>query len=493
MTVIHEINTLVWLEGLSRRLGRRITLGEVPGEIWDEVARPGVDTVWLMGVWERSPAGLRIALSDENLLGSFREALPDLTEADITGSPYCVRDYVVDPSLGGPGGLAAARAQLAARGLRLILDHVPNHVAPDHPWLTTHPERLIRGTADDLARDPGAHLEAAGRIFARGRDPYFPPWPDVVQLDAFSEELREATVDTLVSIGDQADGVRCDMAMLMTNDVFAKTWGERAGPVPVEDFWPSVLPRVRARHPDLLLVAEAYWDLEWTLQQQGFDHCYDKRLYDRLVHEDAGAVRAHLGADLAYQRGLVRFLENHDEPRAATALPGGRDRAAAVTVATLPGATLWHEGQFEGRGVRLPVFLRRAPEEPADASLRDFYGRLLPAAAGIRRGEWRQLTPTGRPDDDTHTRLLAWTWTDPDARHLVVVNHCDRPSRARIPLPWDGMRGHAYRLTDLLTGLTYDRDGDELTDPGLFVALEPWQAHLLEISPCSSPRPGTPG
>lgn len=493
MTVIHEINTLVWLDGLSRRLGRRVTLGDVPGEVWDEIARPGVDAVWLMGVWERSPAGLRIALRDEHLLGSFRAALPDLTEADIAGSPYCVRDYVVDGSLGGPDGLAEARARLAARGLRLILDYVPNHVAPDHPWLAAHPERLIRGTAEDLARDPGGFLEAAGRVFARGRDPYFPPWPDVVQLDAFSEELREATVDTLRSVGDQADGVRCDMAMLMMNDVFAKTWGERAGPAPAEDFWPYVLPRVRARHPGLLLVAEAYWDLEWALQQQGFDHCYDKRLYDRLVHEDAGPVSAHLGADLAFQRGLVRFLENHDEPRAATALPGGRGRAAAVTVATLPGATLWHEGQFEGRAVRLPVFLRRAPEEPADASLRDFYDRLLPAAARARRGEWRRLTPTGWSDNDTHTRLLAWTWTAPDTRHLVVVNHGDHPSQARIPLTWDGLRGHSHRLTDLLTARSYDREGDELAGPGLFVALEPWQAHLFEVTPCSSPRPGTRG
>lgn len=304
MTVIYEINTLVWLGELSGRYGRRVVLGNVPGEVWDEVARPGVDTVWLMGVWERSPAGLEIALRDDGLVASFRDALPDLTPADIAGSPYCVRNYVVDESLGGPEGLAAARAELAARGVRLILDYVPNHVAPDHPWLTERPDCLVRGTPDDLARDPDAFLEAGGQVYARGRDPFFPPWPDVVQLNAFSDDLRTATVDTLAAIGDQADGVRCDMAMLLMNDVFAKTWGDRAGPVPAEDFWPYVVPRVRARHPGLLFVAEAYWDLEWDLQQQGFDLCYDKRLYDRLVHEDAGSVRGHLGADLGFQRLL---------------------------------------------------------------------------------------------------------------------------------------------------------------------------------------------
>ncbi|MFF7168254.1 alpha-amylase family glycosyl hydrolase [Streptomyces pseudovenezuelae] len=480
MTVLYEINTLVWLGDLSHRHGRPVTLGDVPGEAWDSVALPGVDTVWLMGVWQRSPAGREIALRDPGLRASFREALPDVTGADIAGSPYCLRDYVVDARLGGPDGLAAARAQLRARGLRLILDHVPNHVAPDHPWLTAHPDRLVRGTADDLARAPADFIEAGAGIYARGRDPYFPPWPDVVQLNAFSEALREATVATLVSIGDQADGVRCDMAMLLMNDIVERIWGERAGTPPAEDFWAYVIPRVRARHPGLLFVAEAYWDREQALQQQGFDHCYDKRLYDRLLHEDADSVRAHLGGDPAHQRAPVRFLENHDEPRAAATLPGDRGRAAAVAVATLPGATLWHEGQFEGRRVRPPVFLTRRPEEPVDEPLRDFYERLLPAAASVRRGDWRPLTPAGLPDDHTHHHLLAWTWTHADARHLVVVNHSDRPAAARLPLPWDDLRGRVCRATDLLTGAVYDRDGDELTDSGLFVSLAAWGCHVLQ-------------
>ncbi|MEW2251533.1 alpha-amylase [Streptomyces sp. NPDC006975] len=481
MTVVYEINTLVWLRELSARYGRTVRLGDVPGEAWDEIARPGLDTVWLMGVWERSPAGLALALRDPGLLASFRAALPDLTEADLAGSPYCVRDYVVDACLGGPDGLAAARAQLAARGLRLILDHVPNHVAPDHPWTTGRPGCLIQGTRADLERAPDAFLGIAGRVCARGRDPYFPPWPDVVQLNAFSAELRDATVETLVAIGDQADGVRCDMAMLMTNEVFARTWGERAGAVPAEDFWPYVLPRVRARHPEMLFVAEAYWDMEYALQQQGFDHAYDKRLYDRLVHEDAEQVRAHLRAGLGYQRGLVRFLENHDEPRAAAALPGDRERAAAVTVATLPGATLWHEGQFEGRRTRLPVFLARRPAEEPDEDLRAFHARLLPAAAAVRRGDWRLLETAGLPGDDTHRALLAWSWSAGDARHLVVVNHSDGTARGRVRLPWDDLRGTGHRLTDLLTGQSYDRDGDELADAGLSVELPARQAHVLAV------------
>ncbi len=330
-------------------------------------SRPGWTRFWLMGVWGRSPAGLALANANAELQASFAEALPDLRRTDVIGSPYCVRRYLVDAGFGGPDALAVARAALAARGARLILDYVPNHVAPDHPWVTSRPELFVRGDADDIKADPGGWMSAAGQVLAHGRDPYFPPWPDVVQLDAFSPALRAATADVLADIAGQCDGVRCDMAMLMTNQVFARTWGGRTGPAPDAEFWPTVLGALRARHPETVLIAEAYWDMEWVLQQQGFNFCYDKRLYDRIVSQDAPAVRGHLRADLSYQARLVRFLENHDEPRIASCLPPDAERAAAVAIATLPGATLWHEGQFEGRRVRPPVFLSRRPEEAPDA------------------------------------------------------------------------------------------------------------------------------
>jgi len=480
--VIYEVNTVVWLGELSRKYGRQVTLANVPGEAWDEVALPGVDAVWLMGVWERSPAGLQIAESDEGLQRSFREALPDVHPEDVVGSPYCVRRYVADGSLGGPAGLATARQALARHGVRLLLDYVPNHVAPDNPWVSTHPEYFIRGGARDLEQTPPAFINVAGNVLALGRDPYFAPWPDVVQLNAFAPKLRDATEEVLTEIGTQCDGVRCDMAMLLMNDVFAKTWGERAGSVPAADFWPQVLGGVRQKHPGMLFVAEAYWDLEWALQQQGFDYCYDKRLYDRLLHESAADVRSHLLADVEYQRRLVRFLENHDEPRAAATMPREKERAAAVMIATLPGATLWHEGQFEGRRVRLPVFLARRPDEPPDDELRGFHRRLLEAVrtAGVREGDWRLLECTGWPDNPTHRNLLAWSWQG-GGRHLVVVNLSDRPAQARVQLPWNDLGGNPWRLSELLSETTYERDGTELTESGLFVALDGWQWHLVSL------------
>ncbi|MDI6105245.1 alpha-amylase [Actinoplanes sp. NEAU-A12] len=478
---IYEISTWPWLTGLSRRYGREVTLGDVPGEVWDEVALPGVDAVWLMGVWERSPAGLAVARADESLQDSFRAALPDLSPADVVGSPYCVRRYRADGRLGGPAGLAAARAELRARGVRLVLDYVPNHVAPDHVATFEHPSWFVQGSPADLARDPRGWFTAAGRVLAHGRDPYFPPWPDVAQLNAFDAGLREATAAVLGEIGEQCDGVRCDMAMLLTNEVFARTWGTSVGPAPAEEFWPFVLDRVHARHPDLVLIAEAYWDMEWTLQRQGFDFCYDKRLYDRLVHEDAESLRKHLAADRDYQDGLIRFLENHDEPRAAVTMPGGRGRAAAVAVATLPGAVLWHDGQFDGRRTRLPVFLARFPDEPADPDLAAFYRRLLAVAGPVRRGEWRMLETRGWPDNPSHRDVLAWAWHDEAPHHLVVVNFSDHSAQARIELPWPALAGRSWQLTDLLDGRVFEWDGDELAGAGLYVDLPAWGSHIVTL------------
>ena len=326
--MIYEVNTAVWLDELSRRAGRTLTLADVSQADWTTVTPEGVDAVWLMGVWERSPAGRALALANPELMSSFRDALPDLKPEDVIGSPYCVRRYVVDARFGGPEGLAAARTALAARSARLILDYVPNHVAPDHPWVQSRPEVFVHGQRSDLDDDPAGWLAVADHILAHGRDPYFPPWPDVVQLNAFAPATRAATAETLTAIADQCDGIRCDMAMLMINDVVSRTWGERAAPARA-GILAEVIGGLQAAHPDTVLIAEAYWDMEWELQQQGFDFCYDKRLYDGIVGADAAAVRGHLTADVSYQSRLLRFLENHDEPRIAARTPTDAQRAGS--------------------------------------------------------------------------------------------------------------------------------------------------------------------
>ena len=482
--LIYEINTWVWLHELSRKYSKPITLSAVPSEEWNYLSSLGFDAVWLMGVWERSPAGIGIAMQNQGLLDDFHRALPDFSSEDIVGSPYCIRRYVVDDHLGGPKGLAAARNILRERGLRLILDFVPNHVAPDHPWAFEHPEYFIRGDADDLRREQASFFEAGGNVFACGRDPYFPAWPDVLQLNAFDRGLRQAVIDTVSSIAAQCDGIRCDMAMLMMNTIFERTWGIRAGDKPDNDYWTTIIPAIKESYPEFRFIAEAYWDLEWELQQQGFDFCYDKKLYDRLEHDNAESIRLHLCADLAYQQKMVRFIENHDEPRAASVFFPQKERAAAITIATIPGAKLFHDGQFDGRKVRLPVFLGRRPVEPVDPDLQAFYLTLLKAAIGkgLHEGEWRLCERTGWPDNQSYLNILSWCWSSDSERYLIVVNFGQGSAQALVRVPWDELIRKTWRLADVLSGETFERSGDEMRGPGLYVDLGPWKYHFFRLN-----------
>jgi hypothetical protein len=416
---IFEIDTWPWLNALSRKLGHPVDLGSVPPEEWDRIATWGFDAVWLMGVWERSPAGTVIAREHPDLQAAYRSALPDFTPADVVGSPYAVHRYVVDEHLGGPEALKPARENLARRNIALILDFVPNHVAVDHPWTVQHPEYFVH--------------ESDGAI-AHGRDPYFPPWTDTAQLNAYHPQARKAMIDTIVGIARQCDGIRCDMAMLLLNDIFGKTWGSLAGPAPADEFWKLAIAAV----PGFTFIGEVYWDLEWTMQQLGFDYCYDKRLYDRLVHENAATIRQHLSADIGYQSKLVRMIENHDEPRAASVFPPAKERAAASLIATLPGAKLFHQGQFEGKKIKLPVQLGRWPDEPADPGLFEFYRGLMRECKdpAIRRGEWRLL-------ETAYGNVLSCT----RGQRAIAVNYSDTPEGQFGP--WEvSLTGPRYSSTD---------------------------------------------
>jgi glycosidase len=402
--------------------------------------------------------------------------LPDFSTEDNVGSPYCVKRYVVDPQLGGPKGLAIARRELASRGLRLVLDFVPNHVAPDHSWVSEHPEYFITGTDEDLKSNPASYLRLGGVVFACGRDPYFPAWPDVLQLNAFNPGLRHAAINTLTGIADQCDGIRCDMAMLLLNSIFERTWEGRSGPRPPTEYWDDVISTVKQSHPPLILIAEAYWDLEWELQQQGFSFCYDKRLYDRLQEGTAESIRLHLAGNLSYQQKLLHFIENHDEPRAAATFSPARERAAAVVMATVAGARLFHEGQFEGRKQRISVFLRRRPQEPVNHELREFYEKLLKSLGDLafHDGEWTLCPCSGWPDNQSFKNLLAWTWQQDEDRHLIVINFSGSTAQGRIQVPWSDRRGGVWRLSDTLSQASYDREGAEMSNPGLYVELGPW-------------------
>ncbi len=483
--LVLEINARVWAREVGDAADPR--LDRVPDASLESIAGLGFDAVWLMGVWTTGPRAVAEARRAEGLFAEYRRVLPDVRPDDIIGSPYAVSRYQVPAGLGGPDALARLRERLRGHGLRLLLDFVPNHTACDHWLVAERPDAFVQGTEEDLERSPGGFFRGAGgRVVAHGRDPYFAPWTDTAQVDHASAAGRDAMRRELSTVAAQCDGVRCDMAMLVLPDVFARTWGRPpSGATHPAGFWGEAIPAVRDRWPSFLFLAEAYWGLEPPLQDLGFDFTYDKELYDRLRARDAAGARACLSRDPARQARWARFLENHDEPRAREAF-GPRLTAAAVVAFLAPGLRLFHEGQLEGRRHRVPVQLARRPAEPGDAATRALYEKLLEVLRRpeARDGWWEPVAVNAAgPGDRTHESLVACLWRadrDGPMAILAVAHLREGEAYGRIPL---GVGAGAYALLDRLDGRQYLRDGGEMRGPGLFVALGPHAAHVFELRP----------
>jgi glycosidase len=486
--LLYQINTRVWLTELSRKLGRRATLDDIPDAELDRLAAMGFDWIWLLSVWQTGEAAQRVSRAHAGWRHEFEETLPDLREEDIPGSGFAITGYTVHENLGGDAALGRLRERLKKRGLKLMLDFVPNHMGLGHPWLEDRPEYFIHGTESELSRAPQNYTRVKRQrgdlVVAHGRDPYFDGWPDTLQLDYANPATQEAMMGELVRIAEQCDGVRCDMAMLVLPDVFERTWGQRA---PL--FWPMATQRVRQRHPGFCFMAEVYWDLEWTLQQQGFDYAYDKRLYDRLRDRHARPVREHFHAGLDYQDKLARFLENHDEPRAAVTFPFGMHEAAAVITFLSPGLRFFHQGQFDGRKKRISPHLGRGPDEPTDEKLQEFYQRLLSILRQplVRDGSWSLLECAPAWEGNwTHDCFLVFAWQRAGDESLsVAVNYAPNQSQCHVRLPFANLAGKKWRLQDQLSGASYDWNGNDLVGRGLFLDMAPWQACVFSLRQAS--------
>jgi hypothetical protein len=496
--LLYQVNTRVVLQERGVALGRAATLDDLPDAFIDEVARKGFGWVWLLGVWQTGRIGREISLQTPKLQEECRRVLPDLRPGDVCGSPFAITEYRVNADFGGDAALARLRERLARRGLKLLLDFVPNHTARDHRWVTTHPAYYIAGSEDDLRREPQNYARAEpGRaggdatILAYGRDPYFDGWPDTFQLNYRHAGFREAQLGELGAVAQRCDGVRCDMAMLLQPQIIQRTWGDRARPSdgsPAKDnpFWPEAIAAIRRRHPGFLFVAEVYWDMEWELQQAGFDYTYDKRLYDRLVAGDATPVREHLLADRAFQDHSLRFLENHDEPRAAATFPPPKHQAAAVVTLTARGLRFVHEGQLEGRRVHVSMHLGRRPAEPVDPALRAFYDRLLACLShpALHEGAWQLATVRPAWDGNaTHAQLVVSSWQAGEQRLLVAVNYGPSQAQGYVGADLPGLRGRRFTLVDLLGDVRYQRTGDDLANAHLYLDMPPWGYNVFELVP----------
>jgi len=487
--LLYEINTRCWLRQMSNRLGRPITLANVPdGEIaqWE---RLGFTHLWLMGVWTTGSRSRQLALNDPGLRRAYDEALPGWREDDVAGSPYSIAEYEVPETLGGEEGLEKFRARLHRTGLKLILDFVPNHLGVDHIWLSERPELFVQSPTEreGTFEQP---TPTGVRWIAHGKDPYFPCWTDVAQLDYRNPTTHVAMTEQLLSVADRCDGVRCDMAMLLLNEVFARTWREFPGASapPQTEFWEEAIPAVKAAHPDFVFLAEVYWDLEERLQSLGFDFTYDKQLYDNLIHRNhSWAQRRVLELPSKFLAASAHFLENHDEPRVAALLSLAEHRAAALTILGLRGMRFLHEGQLTGARIKLPVQLSRRSKEEVQTEVEQMYRELLTTlrSTAVGQGKGKVVAPRAAwADNPTRQNFIVVQWQMlPQEFDVVVVNLAPHRSQCYAPLSVPGLAEFNWSMRDLLGTEEFVRVGSDLAEQGLYLDLPAHGAQLFHFSP----------
>jgi len=487
--LLYEINTRCWLRDLSEKLGHSVTLDVVPETELASWEGLGFTHIWMMGVWSGGPRARAQALQDHRQHAAYAQALPDWREEDVAASPYAVAEYRVSAALGGDEGLREFRRRLNARGIKLVLDFVPNHVGLDSPWLWAQPELFVHGQPNAVGVFSQA-TTAGPQWLAHGKDPYFPAWSDTVQLDYRRPATRTTMIEVLKTISTRCDGIRCDMAMLLINEVFARTWpnSPSAGPMQTDEFWSTAIAATKASQPDFLFLAEAYWGLEPRLQALGFDYTYDKTLYDLLLSCEGSAALHHLVS--MPSRSLAsgaHFLENHDEPRIAASLPWAGHRAAALIVLGLPGMRLLHEGQLTGARLRTPVQLARRSIEPIDCEIHAGYTNLLSAlkSSTVGKGKGGLLPP--RPawsDNPTAQNFVLVQWqTEGAGFDLVVVNFAPHRGQCFAPVELPNPPGKDWLVRDLLSNESYLRSGEDLRDRGLYLDAAPFAAHLFNFQP----------
>ena len=486
-STIYEINTRVWIKRFAKN-NSNPKLIDVPDDYWKSLVDKGVKYVWLMGIWEIVSDAIEKYCFDDGLKSEYIKALPDWKPEDVIGSPYAIDNYHINKTLASTSEFIQLKENLNNLGLKIILDFIPNHFHASTSILKSNPEIFLNGNEEIFSKDGYTYFKTNnGNIYAHGRDPNFPAWLDTIQVNYFSDSARYFMFDALKNIAKLCDGVRCDMAMLPMNNIFQNTWRKPLEMLGIkrvkEEFWVNAIQQTKEVKDDFLFIAEAYWDTEWELQQLGFDFTYDKKLLDRLECCDAKIILNHLQADDEFQKKSIRFIENHDEERAITIFGEEKSKAAAIVISTIQGAALFHDGQFGGKKIRLPVQLGREPNEEINNSLIEFYDNLLDIIDHpvFIEGSWSLITPIQLDQDFTYQNILSWEWRLGNEKRIVVINYSDSSAYCRIKFDVKGKQ-RSVTLLDLLDGTEYERDVSEIENLGLFIHLEAFESHILKFN-----------
>ncbi|MFH1283733.1 MAG: alpha-amylase family glycosyl hydrolase [bacterium] len=511
--LIYEINTRAHL-AKKRKNGKvvyssysSISLAELK-----EIKSLGFDTIWLMGVWE---------------IGAKVKSISKNYGDDYEGSPYAIYEYALNKDLGGFKHFMKVVRNARKVGLRIIVDFVPNHMSLDTPWLNSNPEYFVhfplpeedieRSEWDLLHKYPGfyptytdGYPEHGKRVRKRimvayGRDPNFFPWIDTAQLDYTNPNLRIKMINVLKNLARIVDGVRCDTVMLVLRDQIKNQWNssipwEYFNRLFPEEFWLEAFREVKEVNKNFMFIAETYWDKEYYLQTLGFDYTYNKNLYDIISRVAHGGNCNELQSFIKYcecdfLHKSLYFLENHDEERAFNVFGIEAQRAASMLINSLPGASLYHNGQLEGKSERMPV-QRVIPTRQNDFNhnLIKFYnsGFEIFQRDCFRKGKIYVL-------NSCNCNIMSFIREYQDEVAFIAVNMTPNIQRCSIPISQESFtikNKSSYIFKDLYNRYLNAEEkksskiiserifkGSDLLEKGLNIELEGYKSHIFLIEP----------
>ena len=475
---IYEISTRPWLYELSQKYKKNITtLKDIPLEEFDKLAEKGVEYVWMMGVWQLGSYGLELDRKKD-----YSSVLPDYKKEDIIGSPYAITEYVCNSEIGTDEDLKWLKETLHKKNLKLLLDFVPNHSAVDSPTAETYPNFYIRVPKGQSTWDSKYYTDSG---IAYGKDPYFDPWPDVIQWNYFDSNTRQFMLNNLMKVISLSDGVRCDMAHLMLNDVFKKTWEKELNSwgyiVPSSEFWGDAIKTVKDKYPDALFLAEVYedWEIQ-KLYELGFDYCYDKALLDKfeLNSYDINDYIHYKTED--FFGHVSHFIENHDENRGVYNMGSVEKSDAAGTIAaTVGGMIFLNHGQWDGLRNKLDVHLRRGADEDVNVKAQQHYNKLMDIIKdkAFHSGNYYFVY---NMSGDAASRFVAYLRND-ENNFLVVVNYSDNYGCANVPIY--NIKGTGdIKVYEMFSDIEYTRNAETIRNSGLTVCLEAYQSQIFKYN-----------
>lgn len=493
---MYLINTRLWLDDLSKKYGTTITVGNVPGEEWDKMLNK-YDNFWFMGIYKPSQKGQEIA---KRYSQEYKGYLPDIDETkDIVASPFAIPEYSPNPMIAKDWQEWDEMVdKLHQRGKKVFIDFVPNHTALDHPWVSSNPEYYIQGneqlylTTNNFVKI----VDNQGQIkyFAYGKDPNFGPWIDTLQLNYANLSLQEKMREELINLAKHADGFRCDMAMLINQETFKRSWGwclseDEKKNIENNPFWQTTIPEVKKRvaqegKKNIEFIAEAYWE-EQELGQY-FDFIYNHDLYKHISESIRTGSVDNIKFDLnsliknpnQIKNHWIIYTENHDEKRAIEFMGERFSKPAAVLAAMVRDSIFMvNQGQESGCRHRPPMQVSRYRSEESNPDMARFYDDLL----SIRRSDLFQtgeIRIINSENSDQNSILFEISKTDTMTRAIVAVNISQWTSFAQIGKD----EGHLdiYNLTN-----GEKSKGDEVQNDKLTLKLEPGEVKIVCLSTAS--------